>query len=318
MRMVTLCASLGLALSPGAVLAHGSLETPVSRVYNCYLENPESPDSDACKAVVAAGGTQPLYDWMEVNQPAANGRHKKVVPDGTLCGGGREKYVGLDLPRSDWVATRIKPDADGKFSFVFLAWAPHSTKYFRFYVTKDGWKKNQPIAWSDLEQFANVSGEPELQDGRYVMRVKLPEGKTGRHVIYLVWQRDDSMEAFYTCSDVIFRSATATSSAESYESAGAVVAHNALPAGTVVAFRIFDPKGRDVARYEITLTRATSAAEAWPKALADTVNAAAEGFRIGVEDDDGSIAPAASASLNRVYRDAARAGYRYAIDIDTP
>jgi len=290
MRMVTLCAGLGLSLSPGAVLAHGSLETPVSRVYNCYLENPESPDSDACKAVVAAGGTQPLYDWMEVNQPAANGRHKKVVPDGTLCGGGREKYVGLDLPRSDWVTTRIKPDADGKFTFVFLAWAPHSTKYFCFYVTKDGWKKNQPIAWSDLEQFANVSGEPKLQDGRYIMRVKLPEGKTGRHVIYLVWQRDDSMEAFYTCSDVIFRSAAATSSDAGYDAAGAVVA----------------------------LTAATSAAEAWPKALADRVNAAAEGFRIGVEDDDGAIAPAASASLNHVFRDAAHAGYRYAIDIDTP
>jgi len=40
----------------------GSMETPVSRIYNCFLENPENPKSDACKAAVQEGGTQGLYD----------------------------------------------------------------------------------------------------------------------------------------------------------------------------------------------------------------------------------------------------------------
>lgn len=315
MRILGIAAAVMFA-SAGAAHAHGSLEQPLSRVYNCYFENPEQPKSDACKAVVAAGGTQPLYDWMEVNQPAANGQHKKVVADGKLCGGGRDKYVGLDLPRNDWVASRIKPESDGKFTFLFRAWAPHSTKYFRFYVTKDGWKQKQPIKWSDLEQFANYPKEPKIVDGRYVMRVKLPEGKTGRHVIYLVWQRDDSMEAFYTCSDVIFAKTTTTAATRT--EAGAVVAHNDLPAGTTVAFRVFDPKGRDVVRLEVTLDATTGAADAWPKALAQKVNAAGSGFLIGVEDDDGEIVPERSAVMNRVFHDAARAGYRYVIDVDTP
>ena len=29
--------------------------------------------------------------------------------------------------------------------------------------------------------------------------------RTGRHVIYHVWQRDDSPEAFYACVDVLLR-----------------------------------------------------------------------------------------------------------------
>merc|ERR1712062_750838 len=31
-------------------------------------------------------------------------------------------------------------------------------------------------------------------------------GKSGKHVIYAVWQRNDSPEAFYSCSDVVFGS----------------------------------------------------------------------------------------------------------------
>jgi predicted carbohydrate-binding protein with CBM5 and CBM33 domain len=37
------------AISPLAY-AHGSLETPISRIYNCYQEGPENPKSAACKA----------------------------------------------------------------------------------------------------------------------------------------------------------------------------------------------------------------------------------------------------------------------------
>ena len=47
---------------PQAAHAHGSMETPPSRVYGCFLEGPENPKSAACKAAVAAGGTQVIPD----------------------------------------------------------------------------------------------------------------------------------------------------------------------------------------------------------------------------------------------------------------
>lgn len=196
----------GLAGLPVTALAHGSMETPVSRVYQCFQEGPEAPQSAACKAVVATGGTQPLYDWMEVNQSDANGKHKKVVPDGTLCGGGRDKYVGLDLPRKDWRRTKIVPDDKNKFTFVFYATTPHATKYFRFYITKQGWKKKQPLKWKDVKKFATVKAPEVNADNRYKMTVKLPSNRKGKHVIYTIWQRSDSAEAFYSCSDVKIKS----------------------------------------------------------------------------------------------------------------
>ena len=33
---------------------------------------------------------------------------------------------------------------------------------------------------------------------------QLPANKSGRHIIYMVWQRSDSSETFYSCSDVVF------------------------------------------------------------------------------------------------------------------
>ncbi len=50
---LTPLALTGLAAAPAA--AHGSMGDPVSRVFQCFAEGPESPKSEACKAAVAAG-----------------------------------------------------------------------------------------------------------------------------------------------------------------------------------------------------------------------------------------------------------------------
>ena len=52
--------------------AHGAPEYPISRQYNCY-QNPQLP---ACRAAIAGGFDQALYDWNGVNQGAANGNHQ--------------------------------------------------------------------------------------------------------------------------------------------------------------------------------------------------------------------------------------------------
>lgn len=65
---------------PQAAHAHGSMETPPSRVYGCFLEGPENPKSAACKAAVAAGGTQALYDWNGVNQATPTATTRRWSP----------------------------------------------------------------------------------------------------------------------------------------------------------------------------------------------------------------------------------------------
>lgn len=336
---LALAASLiaGLALAPAAALAHGAMEEPLSRIYLCYKEDPEKlkgsydgvpAGAPPCIDLVKMSGTQPLYDWTEVNRFDANGQHKKVAKDGQLCSAGREKYVGLDQRRADWPTTRVSPDANGKYTFRFHATTPHAVKYFRFYVTRDGWKPTDELRWRDLELFATVKNieaksDPKQSYGQYYnMTVKMPEGKTGRRLIFAVWQRSDSPEAFYSCSDVRIQSpksaTSAAADAPTWDEAGRAVARNDLPAGTTVTFRVFDAKGGDVDRISLKLTGETGSASTWPFALAAKVNGTTDAFRIGVEGDDEDIAPEKSATENRVWRSSAFAGYSYVIDVDTP
>ncbi|MFD9907121.1 lytic polysaccharide monooxygenase [Streptomyces sp. NPDC059063] len=196
-----------LAAAPAA--AHGSMTDPVSRVAACFQEGPEAPKSAACKALVRAGGTQPLYDWNEVNIANAAGRSKQIIPDGKLCSAGNAKYKGLDLPRTDWPSTRLSA---GKHTFRYRATAPHRGS-FELYVTKDAYDPAKPLKWSDLEKkpFAKVT-DPKLVNGSYVFSGTVP-AKSGRHLVYSIWQRSDSPEAFYTCSDVVFGKRGGTSAA---------------------------------------------------------------------------------------------------------
>ncbi|MFF3327181.1 lytic polysaccharide monooxygenase [Streptomyces sp. NPDC002889] len=191
-------AMAGLAAAPAS--AHGSMTDPVSRVSACFAEGPENPKSAACKAAIAASGTQAFYDWNEVNIANAAGKHQQLIPDGKLCSAGRDKYKGLDLPRADWPSSAMTP---GNRTFSYKATAPHKGS-FELYLTKDGYDPTQPLKWSDLEAkpFAKVTN-PKLENGAYVFNGVVPS-KSGRHLIYSIWQRSDSPEAFYTCSDVVF------------------------------------------------------------------------------------------------------------------
>ncbi|MGW8556044.1 lytic polysaccharide monooxygenase [Streptomyces tubercidicus] len=187
------------ALTASPAAAHGSMTDPVSRVSACYAEGPESPQSAACKAAVQTGGAQALYDWNGVRDGEAGGRSRTRIPDGKLCSANNAEYKGLDLPRADWPSSRMRA---GSHTFHYKATAPHAG-YFELYITKAGYDPKKPLKWSDLgsKPFAKVN--PKLTNGEYVFDAKVP-ARSGRHLIYSVWQRSDSPEAFYTCSDVVF------------------------------------------------------------------------------------------------------------------
>ncbi|MFD7703056.1 lytic polysaccharide monooxygenase [Streptomyces caelestis] len=189
----------GLSAAPAS--AHGSMGDPVSRVSQCYAEGPESPTSAACRAAVAAGGTQALYDWNGIRIGDAGGRHRELIPDGKLCSAGNEAFKGLDLARADWPATSV---GSGSHTFKYRVTAPHKGT-FTVYITKPGYDPSQPLAWDDLD-LANpvaTSTDPAASGGFYTFTGTLPE-RSGTQLLYAVWQRSDSPEAFYSCSDVVF------------------------------------------------------------------------------------------------------------------
>lgn len=188
------------ALTPVTASAHGALNTPVSRVSACYAEGPEHPVSQVCKDLVADSGTQPLYDWNEVNIANANGQSRTIIPDGHLCSANRDKYRALDWARTDWPATNVSA---GPTTVSFRVTAPHRG-VMTLYITKQGYDPTKPLKWSDLDAtpiatYTTAASSP----GYYTFPATLPS-RTGRQLVYQVWQRTDSPEAFYGCADVVF------------------------------------------------------------------------------------------------------------------
>ncbi|MDT9688112.1 lytic polysaccharide monooxygenase [Streptomyces sp. P9(2023)] len=209
---VTLSAAALIPLTPSTAGAHGAVFNPVSRVAACYAEGPETPKSQVCKDLVADSGTQPLYDWNEVNIANADGQHQVVIPDGKLCSANREKYRALDWARTDWPATAVSA---GSFDFKVRVTAPHQGT-MTVYITKPGFDPTKPLKWSDLDAtpVATYATTRTSADGYYNFTGNLP-ARTGRHIVYKVWQRSDSPEAFYSCSDVAFGGTASAASAPS-------------------------------------------------------------------------------------------------------
>jgi chitin-binding protein len=213
-RKVAVFAVLGMtplaltALGAATASAHGSMGDPVSRVSQCYAEGPENPKSAACKAAVAAGGTQALYDWNGIRIGDANGQHQTLIPDGKLCSANNEEFKGLDLARADWPATSV---SSGSYTFKYRVTAPHKGT-FKVYITKSGYDPSRLLAWADLdlEHPVATATDPVASGGFYTFSGTLPQ-RSGKQLLYAIWQRSDSPEAFYSCSDVTFGGSTGSS-----------------------------------------------------------------------------------------------------------
>jgi predicted carbohydrate-binding protein with CBM5 and CBM33 domain len=175
--------------------AHGATQVPASRVYSCRFEQPDNP---MCAAARSAD-PQAIYDWMEVNIGDADGRHQQLIPDGELCSAGRDKYAAFDRP-GEWPVTHLTPNAAGRYDVVYTNTAPHATAYYRLMITREGFDaRTDTLRWADLEQVYDSGPLAASPENRFT--VSLP-ARSEPAILYVIWQRSDSPEAFYSCSDV--------------------------------------------------------------------------------------------------------------------
>ena len=218
-------AMAGAAMAPllltvwaaGPAQAHGAPTYPVSRVYACSPQGGSAAGSAACKAAVAANG-QPFTFWDNLRVPDINGRDRQLIPDGKLCSGGLSDYKGLDLTRTDFPSTRLTPGA--KLTMTYASTIAH-TGTFKLYLTKAGYDPSKPLTWSELptQPFAEVK-DPPLTGGAYRIKATLPTGRTGRQLIYTIWQNSSTEDTYYSCSDVVFPGGTTPSSKSTTGTAG--------------------------------------------------------------------------------------------------
>ena len=306
-----LCGTPGLAARASA---HGTMIVPESRIHRCAFDGSvENPQDPACRAAVDAGGTQALYDWNGMRQASADGRHRELIPDGQLCSGGNPDFKGLALARDDWRTTPLVPAADGRFEFVFHATAPHATRDWQLYVTRDGWDAKQPLGWDDVDLFCTSAAVPLASDaqGRQVYRIPCTvPARSGRHVVFAIWQRSDSPEAFYSCSDVQMSGGVDLG----WRQIGRVEAPSHLVARSLVTFRLFDENGADLEQISVLIRKGDRTRARWPVALASAVNAQSRLARIGVLQSSGDVVPTRTVGGNLVYAADGRS-LRFEIDV---
>jgi predicted carbohydrate-binding protein with CBM5 and CBM33 domain len=211
MNVRRLLALTGAAVVAGLLpavpaLAHGAPTSPISRSAACAGGGSKTGTA-ACKAALKAnGGGFGAFDDIRV--PGVNGNDKKFVPDGTLCGGGLTAFKGLNIARDDFPATSV---TSGKtLSIKYRATIAHKGS-FRVYITKQGYSPTKKLAWDDLvsKPLTDVT-DPPLTDGAFRFGAKLPE-RTGRQILFIVWQTSNTPDTYYSCSDLAFPAAPATS-----------------------------------------------------------------------------------------------------------
>lgn len=225
-RTAAALAAAGIAavgLWPAApAQAHGTPVSPLSRTAACAGEEADSTAA-VCRAARAANGAE-FGSFDNLRLAGVNGKDRELIPDGQLCSAGLPAFKGLNLARADWPATRLT--AGGTFDMRYRTTIPHPGS-FRLYLTRAGYDPVQPLRWRDLDEEPMLTvADPPLRAGTYRMSGKLPADRTGRHLLYTVWQTTDSTDTYYSCSDVVL---TAAGSAAV---PGAAAPPKASPAGT--------------------------------------------------------------------------------------
>ncbi len=207
---------------------HGAPTQPISRTAAC-ASGGEDTGTAACVAARKANG-QAFGSFDNLRVPNVNGADKSTIPDGKLCSGGLAAYQGLDLPRTDWPSTTLT--AGGTFTVVYKATIPHEGN-FRIYLTKPGYDPTKPLGWNDLTSNPILTvNQPALSGGAYRMSGKLPADRSGRHLLYIVWQTTSTPDTYYSCSDLVIKPAGAPGKAVAAPARTTPAARRSSAAGT--------------------------------------------------------------------------------------
>ena len=185
--------------------AHGAVSDPVTRAYDCaqrwtYAGQPgmQAQDPMCYQAWQANAGA--MYNWNGLFREGVAGQHQAAIPDGTLCSGGLTKdglYAAMDVP-GNWNAVS-KPNT---FTLRLNDPSAHGADYLKIYITRQGFDPlTQRLTWDALELVTETGAQAPTNE--YTAQVNAGN-RTGRHIVYTIWQASHLDQSYYACSDVIF------------------------------------------------------------------------------------------------------------------
>lgn len=112
----------------------------------------------------------------------------------------------MDVP-GNWRAANV----GRTFTVRLLDQASHGADYIRVYVTRQGYNPlTTALGWNHLELVAQVGNTPASQWQKVTtphqgVQINIPaaaNGRSGRHVVYTIWQASHSDQSYYFCADV--------------------------------------------------------------------------------------------------------------------
>ncbi|MEV4415553.1 lytic polysaccharide monooxygenase [Catellatospora sp. NPDC049609] len=209
-------AGAALLVSSGAD-AHGAVSDPATRAYSCYLRwsgdhtNPamQTQDPMCWQAWQAEPGA--MWNWNGLFRENLAGNHQGAIPDGTLCSGGLTvggRYAAMDVP-GRWHAV----DKPNNFTLKLNDPSAHGADYLQVYITRQGFDPvTQRLTWGALELVTQTGRQ--APSNTYTAQVNAGN-RTGRHIVYTIWQASHLDQSYYACSDVIFGGGTQPSPSRS-------------------------------------------------------------------------------------------------------
>lgn len=208
-RALTMFAVAGLLFAgvlTGTASAHGSATDPPSRNYGCWarwgsdFQNPEMATRDPMCWQAWQANPNAMWNWNGLYRENLKGNHQGNIPNGQLCSGGHAeggRYNSLDTVGAWQTANK-----SNRFTLTITDQARHGADYIYVYITRQGFNSaTQPLGWNNLEQVATTGRV--APNGTYTVQVNAGS-RTGRHVVYTIWQASHMDQSYYFCSDVTF------------------------------------------------------------------------------------------------------------------
>ncbi|HGJ5872658.1 lytic polysaccharide monooxygenase [Arsenophonus apicola] len=164
---------------------HGYIDFPASRPYLCSLGK-----NGNCGAVM-------------VEPQSVEGRKgfpRRGPADGKIASAGHRWFGELDEQSATrWTKVDVSP---GKNTFHWTLTAPHRTTGWEYFITKQDWDPNAPLARSsfDLQPFCSRTDGGEMPSFEVTIDCNVPY-RTGYQVILGVWTIYDTGNAFYQVID---------------------------------------------------------------------------------------------------------------------
>ncbi|MFI7607562.1 lytic polysaccharide monooxygenase [Micromonospora sp. NPDC049366] len=202
------------------VSAHGSVVDPASRNYGCWqrwggdFQNPRMATEDPMCWQAWQADPNAMWNWNGLFREGVAGNHQAAIPNGQLCSGGRTqsgRYNAMDTVGA-WKTTSVS----NTFRVRFFDQASHGADYIRVYVTRQGFDPlTEPLGWDDLELAGQIGNTPASQWKPETggVSIEIPAdapGRTGRHIVYTIWQASHLDQSYYLCSDVDFSGGPST------------------------------------------------------------------------------------------------------------